>query len=346
MTSEIINKYKKHIYYRNISIIIVTSVLMIICFLISLNTGYSKLSMREIFYILLGKGSQNQKLILFQYRLPRIIISALIGAGLSLSGCIIQGISGNPLSDPGLLGINSGAGLMVILYALLSGVSGTFSIFLLPFLALVGAGVTTITVYLLAYKKHEGISNSRLILTGIAVQSGLFALTVLLIVTLDDMKFSIVAGWQAGQIWGANWSYVLVLLFWMSVLIPFVILKSKTLDILIMGDEIATSLGVNVEKERRKLLAVSVMLSACCVAVGGNISFVGLISPHLARRLVGSRNHILLPVSVLIGAVLVCMADTIGRTVIQPSSIPTGIMVAIIGAPYFIYLLTRKNISS
>ena len=215
MTSEIISKYKKYIYYRNISIIIVTSVLMIICFLISLNTGYSKLSVREIFYIMLGKGSQNQKLILFQYRLPRIIISALIGAGLSLSGCIIQGISGNPLSDPGLLGINSGAGLMVILYALLSGVSGTFSIFLLPFLALVGAGVTAITVYLLAYKKHEGISNSRLILTGIAVQSGLFALTVLLIVTLDDMKFSIVAGWQAGQIWGANWSYVLVLLLWM-----------------------------------------------------------------------------------------------------------------------------------
>ena len=114
MTSEIISKYKKYIYYRNISIIIVTSVLMIICFLISLNTGYSKLSVREIFYIMLGKGSQNQKLILFQYRLPRIIISALIGAGLSLSGCIIQGISGNPLSDPGLLGINSGAGLMVI----------------------------------------------------------------------------------------------------------------------------------------------------------------------------------------------------------------------------------------
>ena len=301
MTSEIISKYKKYIYYRNISIIIVTSVLMIICFLISLNTGYSKLSVREIFYIMLGKGSQNQKLILFQYRLPRIIISALIGAGLSLSGCIIQGISGNPLSDPGLLGINSGAGLMVILYALLSGVSGTFSIFLLPFLALVGAGVAAITVYLLAYKKHEGISNSRLIL---------------------------------------------VLLLWMSILIPFVILKSKTLDILIMGDEIATSLGVNVEKERRKLLAVSVMLSACCVAVGGNISFVGLISPHLSRRLVGSKNHILLPVSVLIGAVLVCMADTIGRTVIQPSSIPTGIMVAVIGAPYFIYLLTRKNISS
>ena len=255
MTSEIISKYKKYIYYRNISIIIVTSVLMIICFLISLNTGYSKLSVREIFYIMLGKGSQNQKLILFQYRLPRIIISALIGAGL-------------------------------------------------------------------------------------------FALTVLLIVTLDDMKFSIVAGWQAGQIWGANWSYVLVLLLWMSILIPYVILKSKTLDIIIMGDEIATSLGVNVEKERRKLLAVSVMLSACCVAVGGNISFVGLISPHLSRRLVGSKNHILLPVSVLIGAVLVCMADTIGRTVIQPSSIPTGIMVAIIGAPYFIYLLTRKNISS
>ena len=343
MSQAAIRKYKRRIARRNRLIITGGLLLLTLCFVISMNTGYSKLSVPDIFRTIVGKGTAEQALILFQYRLPRIVIAMLIGAGLALSGCLLQGISRNPLADPGLLGINAGAGLMVILYALLLGGTDFSSIFLLPFLALIGAGVAAVAVYLLAYQKNEGASGRQLILTGIAVQAGISALTIVLIVSLDDMKFSIVAGWQAGQIWGANWKYVLALLPWLLGLIPFVLLKAKLLDVLTMGDEVAIALGVPVKRERRRLLAASVMLAASCVSVGGNISFVGLIAPHLARQLVGPAHRILLPVSALVGAVLVCAADTLGRTVIQPSAIPTGIMAAMIGAPYFIYLLIPKD---
>ncbi len=343
ITREAIENHKKRIALRNLLIVIGGLLLLMVSFFISMNTGYSKLSILDIFNTIIGKGTENQELILFQYRLPRIVISVLIGAGLSLSGCIIQGISRNPLADPGLLGVNAGAGLMVILYALLVEINSFSSIFTLPFLALIGAAAAAAAVYLLAYKKQDEISGERLILTGIAVQAGISALTTVLIVSLDDMKFSIVAGWQAGQIWGANWQYVLALLPWLCVLIPYVCFKARPLDVLNLGDGVATALGISVERERRHLLGVSVMLAACCVGVGGNISFVGLIAPHLARRLVGPKHQILLPVCALTGAVLVCVADMLGRTLIQPSSIPTGIMTAIIGAPYFIYLLIKRT---
>ncbi len=343
MTQEAVKNYKRKIALRNMWIVIGGALLLISIFFISMNIGYSKLSILDALNTIIGKGTENQELILFQYRLPRIVISVLIGAGLSLSGCIIQGISRNPLAEPGLLGINAGAGLMAILYALLLGITNFLSVFTLPFLALIGAAAAAVAVYFLAYKKQEGISSDRLVLTGIAVQAGISALTTVLIVSLDDMKFSIVAGWQAGQIWGANWQYVLALLPWLCALIPYVLFKAKSLDVLNLGDEVAIALGMSVERERRNLFAISVMLAACCVGVGGNISFVGLIAPHLARRLVGPKHRILLPVCALTGAVLVCVADTLGRILIQPSSIPTGIMTSIIGAPYFIYLLTKSK---
>ncbi len=342
MTREAILKYKRRLALRNLLILMGGLFLLLVSLFVSMNAGYSKLSILDTLNTVAGKGTATHELILFQYRLPRIVISILIGAGLALSGCLIQGISRNPLAEPGLLGINAGAGMMVILYALLLGITNFSSIFTLPFLALIGAAGAAISVYLLAYKKQEGISSERLILTGIAVQAGISALTTILIVNLDDMRFSIVSGWQAGQIWGANWQYVLTLLPWLCVLIPYCLYKAKSLDVLNLGDEVALALGMPVEKERRKILIVAVMLAACCVSVGGNISFVGLIAPHLARRMVGPKHQILLPVCALTGAVLVCIADTLGRMLIQPSSIPTGIMTAIIGAPYFIYLLVRR----
>jgi iron complex transport system permease protein len=172
---------------------------------------------------------------------------------------------------------------------------------------------------------------------------GISALTTLLVVKLDEDQFDFVATWQAGSIWGSNWHFVLALLPWLLLLIPYVLYKARVLDVLNMGDEVAYSLGTSVEKERRGLLAASVALAAPCVAVSGSISFVGLIAPHLARRLVGPKHAILLPTCALTGAVLVSVADTIARVIVQPSEIPTGIMVAIIGAPYFLYLLAKSR---
>lgn len=335
--------YQRKIAKRNAAIVIGCAILLILSFLISMNTGYTKLSPLDTLRTLFGGGSGKENLILFGFRLPRIVVSMLVGSGLALSGCIIQGISKNALADPGLLGINAGAGLMVILYVLFFGAQSFLSVFTLPFLALAGAGVTAVAIYALAFKKGEGVAPMRLILTGVAIQAGISALTTVLVVKLDETQFDFVATWQAGSIWGSNWKFVLALLPWLLVLIPYVLTKSRVLDVLSLGDDVAYSLGASVEKERRRLLGASVALAASCVAVSGSISFVGLIAPHLARRLVGPRHAVLLPTCALTGAVLVSVADTIARVIVQPSEIPTGIMVAIIGAPYFLYLLAKSN---
>lgn len=335
--------FKRKMAIRNTATVVVCAVLLILSFIVSMNTGYSKLSPLDTLRTLFGGGSDKENLILFSFRLPRIVVSILVGAGLALSGCIIQGISKNALADPGLLGINAGAGLMVIMFVLFFGAESFLSVFTLPFLALIGAGVTAIAIYTLAFKKGEGVAPTRLILTGVAVQAGISALTTVLVVKLDETQFNFVATWQAGSIWGSNWRFVLALLPWLLLLIPYVLYKSRVLDVLNLGDDVAYSLGASVERERRGLLAVSVALAASCVAVSGSISFVGLIAPHLARRLVGPKHSILLPACALTGAVLVSAADTVARVIVQPSELPTGIMVAIIGAPYFLYLLAKSR---
>lgn len=340
---QIIEAYKRKIAIRNTLIVIGCVLLLVISLIISMDTGYIKMSPLDVLRTLFGKGTEKEKLILFDFRLPRIIISMLVGSGLALSGCIIQSVSKNPLADPGILGINAGASLMVILYVLIFSAESFLSVFTLPFLALIGAGATAVIVYLFSYKRHEGISTMRLVLTGVAVQAGISALTTLLVVKLDDTQYNFVVAWQAGSIWGSNWKFVITLLPWLAILVPYILTKSSVMDILNLSDDIAYGLGASVEKERRKLLAAAVALAASCVAVSGSISFVGLIAPHLSRRLVGPRHGVLLSTSILIGAVLVSLADTIGRVIIQPSEIPTGIVVAIIGAPYFLYLLSNSK---
>ncbi len=335
--------FKRKIAVRNTVIVLIFLVLLILSFIVSMNTGYTKLSPLDTLRTLFGGGSEKENLILFKIRLPRIVVSILVGAGLALSGCIIQGVSRNALADPGLLGINAGAGLTVILFVLFFGSQSTLSVFTLPFLALIGAGITAVLIYALSYKRQTGITPIRLILTGVAVQAGISALTTVLVVKLDDTQFDFVATWQAGSIWGSNWKFVLALLPWLLLLIPHVLSKARVLDVLNLGDDIAYGLGASVEKERRGLLAAAVGLAAACVAVSGSISFVGLLAPHLARRLVGPRHRVLLPACALAGAVLVSVSDTIARVIVQPFEIPTGIMVAIVGAPYFLYLLARSE---
>lgn len=335
--------YRRKTMLRNAAVLAGCAALLAISFVVSMNTGYTRLTPLDTLRTLFGGGTDKETLILFTFRLPRIVISMLVGAGLSLSGCIIQGVSKNALADPGLLGINAGAGLMVILYVLFFESQSFLSVFTLPFLALAGAGLTAIAIYALSFKKGEGIAPMRLILTGVAVQAGISALTTVLVVKLEETQFDFVATWQAGSIWGSSWKFVLALLPWLLLLIPYVIYKARVLDVLNMGDDVAYGLGASVERERRTLLAAAVALAASCVSVSGGISFVGLIAPHLARRLVGPKHSILLPACALTGAVLVSAADTVARAIVQPSEIPTGIMVAILGAPYFLYLLSKSR---
>ncbi|WP_372339189.1 FecCD family ABC transporter permease [Cohnella sp. WQ 127256] len=324
-------------------VLAIFSISILIAFTLSTNTGFIKLSPMELIHTLFGMGTKKQSLILFDFRLPRIVISVLIGAGLAVSGCILQGISRNSLADPGILGINAGAGLTVMLFISFYPTTNAAPVFLLPILALIGAGLTAALIYVLAYKKHQGLLPLRMILTGVAVAAGISAATIVLTLRLSPDKYQVVATWMAGSIWGTNWKFVLALLPWILVLLPFAFYKSRVLNTLNLGDQIATGLGAPVEKERLVLLAVAVGLAGSCVAVSGGIGFVGLVAPHLARSLVGSRHQILLPTAALAGSLLVITADTIGRWILQPSEVPTGIVVAVVGAPYFLYLLARTK---
>lgn len=328
---------------RKIITLSVLSALIVLVFLISMNTGVIRLSPLEVIKTLFGSGTDKQELVLFEFRLPRIVISLLIGAGLAISGCVMQGISRNELADPGILGINAGAGLMVMLFISFFPSTTAAPVYLLPVLALIGASLTAALICVLAYKKNQGFKPTGLLLTGIAVAAGISAAMIVLTLRLSPEKYQFVATWLAGSIWGSSWKFVLALLPWILVLLPFVMYKAQVMNVLNLGESMATGLGASVTREQLKLLAAAVGLAASCVAVSGGIGFVGLIAPHLSRRLVGAKHQMLLPVTALVGALLVITADTLGRWIIQPSEIPTGIVVAVIGAPYFLYLLSRSR---
>lgn len=320
---------------RGILVMTILGILIVCAFIVSMNTGFIRLSPLDVLKTLFGMGTDKQSLILFDFRLPRIVISVLIGAGLAVSGCILQGISRNPLADPGILGINAGAGLMVMLYVSFFPTTSFRSVFLLPLLALLGSGLTAALIYALSYKRNEGVSPTRLILTGIGVAAGISSAMIVLTLKLDPQKYQFVATWLAGSIWGSNWKFVLALLPWIVVLLPLAFYKARVMNILNLGENSATGLGIPVEKERLLLLAVAVGLAGSSVAVSGGIGFVGLIAPHLARRLVGPKHELLLPASAMTGALLVIVADTIGRWLMQPTEIPTGIVVAGYWGPVF-----------
>ena len=328
---------------REVSILSALAVLIVIIFIISMNTGFMRLSPLEVLHTLLGEGSKQQKLILFDFRLPRIVISLLIGAGFAVSGSILQGLSRNALAEPSTLGINAGAGFAVLIFISFVPATTAAPIFVLPLLALAGAALTATLIYFLSYRRADGLSPTRLILIGIAVGAGIYAFQLILSLRLDPQNYQFVAIWLAGKIWGGDWRFVLALLPWILILLPFAFYKARVLNVLNLGDETSKGLGMPLERERLLLLATAVALAGSCVAVSGGIGFVGLIAPHLARRLVGPRHQIQLPAAALIGALLLLTADTIGRWILQPAEIPTGIVVAIIGAPYFLYLLAKSK---
>nr|WP_080873621.1 iron ABC transporter permease [Oceanobacillus timonensis] len=339
-----IQKNNQHSQFRKaqramlVSAILV--LLMIIIFLISLNTGSIYLTPTEVILTFFGQGTEQQNLILFDFRLPRMVIALLVGMGLAISGAVLQGIVRNPLADPGIIGINAGAGLAVMLFLSFFAVTTTLSVFLMPFLAFLGAAGAALIIYILSYKRSEGILPMRLVLTGIAVAAGINALMIVLTLRLNPETYQFLATWLAGNIWGSDWQFVLALLPWLIILIPFVYAKAMVLNILHLGEETSVGLGANLEKERRGLLVAAVGLAAASVSVSGGIGFIGLIAPHLARQLVGDKHEYVIPVSGLIGAFLLLLADMIGRFIQQPE-VPAGIIVAIIGAPYFLYLLAR-----
>jgi iron complex transport system permease protein len=250
----------------------------------------------------------------------------------------VQAVSRNPLAEPGILGVTGGAGVGAV--AVLT-VVPLASFWLVGGVALLGAALAAALVFGLAARR--GLEQNRLVLIGIGVSSGATALTSLLIVLTDPFNGAKALVWLSGSTYGRTFPQVLPVLVVLLVAVPLLAVAHRRLDLVGLDPDTPRLLGVPLGRTRLWLLAVSVALSAAAVAAVGVIGFVGLVAPHAARSLVGRRSARVLPVAALLGAVLVSVADTVGRTLIAPAQIPVGLTTAVIGAPYFLWLLWRSR---
>lgn len=328
---------------KTLTVALVLVFINVIVILISLNTGSLRIAPMEVARTLLGFGDNKTSLVLFEYRLPRIIITILAGIGLGISGAILQGVSRNPLADPGIIGLHAGASFGLVMFVTYFHSLNDKAALLIPLFTFVGGCLTALIIILLTYDRYKGILPIRLILVGIAIAACFNAITLFLSLRLDEDTYTFASRWLVGNVWGRDWIHVIALLPWIVILTPFGFLQSRKLDAISLGDNTAVGLGVSVLRTRLSMLAIAVALSSASVAMVGGIGFIGLVAPHLARRLVGPRHQHFLPVAGLLGMVILVLSDTVGRSIFQPNAIPAGIVVAAIGGPYFLYLLTKTK---
>lgn len=326
---------------RNTLVFVVLALAAVVLLWFDINAGYRSISLEELGQILTGTAPQSLMFTMVDLRLPRVLTALLVGVGLSLAGCLLQGLSRNDMADPGVLGINAGAGLLIAAFIVFVPASLIPAEAALPVLAFVGSLAVAFAGYRLSVVR--GVSSpARLLLIGVAFATGLSSVTSLIMLQMSDGDYAFVQNWIAGNIWGASWPNVVLLTVGLALLVAFALFKARTLNVLSLGVQAATGLGVDVHRENRILLAAAVAASGLCCAVGGGLTFVGLVCPHLARRLVGPNFRILIPATVLVGIVLMLAADIISRTLLAPNEIPVGLVVAVIGAPYFLYLLAKS----
>lgn len=271
---------------------------------------------------------------LWNIRLPRMILAGLIGINLSLSGAILQGIMGNPLADPSIIGISSGAGLFGIFILV---VCPQFQA-MVPFFAFLGAMLAAVIIYAMAW--NGGIHPTRIILAGVAV-SALFNAGISGTLVLFSDRVHGALTFMNGSLSGRSWGEVRMVLPYTVLGFLAAMLFSRQLNILILGDDVARGLGLNVELTRMAFTALAALLAASAVSAVGLLGFVGLIVPHSIRLLLGNDYHLLFPGSALLGAALLMSSDTFARTIFSPIEIPVGIVMAVLGVPFFLYLLRR-----
>lgn len=313
---------------------------------IGLMWGSYSMNMGEVLSTLVGKGTSLQNMAILQIRLPRICIAFLVAMALSVSGSILQTVTKNPLAEPGMIGINAGAALAVVIFISSKTtnyyqVLGLNSVILIPVIAMLGAMVSSGIIYFFAFKR--GIAPIRLILVGIGVNAGINAIISYYSLTGSKGDYNQVLTWTNGSLWGSSWLYVTIVAPIVLILILLIVAKNKTLDVLQLGDEVATGLGVNVQKESAFLFFLAALLAATATAVAGNIAFLGLLGPQLAKQLTGAKHRWQIPVGACISAVILILADAIARNLFSPIEIPVGIGVSVLGVPYFIYLMMREK---
>lgn len=318
------------------SVMLVLLILLGLCSVLSLAVGSAGYSIQEILKALFSQEDSPVKTIVLNLRLPRIILAILIGSSLSAAGALLQSVMRNPLADPGTIGVSAGAGTaattILLIFPQLSAS--------VPLFAFGGAALACVLIYTMAWK--GGVDPTRIILSGVAINSVLGAYNSLLQLMNSDSLEGVLAFMNA-SLSGRGWHQVQIAACYASVGLVMAFLCIKSANALQLGEEMAKSLGVKVSLNRVLLSAVAAFLAAATVSVAGMIGFVGLVVPHIARLLVGSDYKVMMPVSVVLGAVVLLAADTVGRTVVPGMEIPVGIVMAVCGGPFFLYLLRKKG---
>lgn len=328
---------------KQLIVFIISLVLLFLAITWSITSGEYKMDVNTYLKTLIGQGESMDTLILMNFRMPRMIITLLAGMALSVSGAIIQSVTKNPLAEPGILGINAGGGFAIAVLIIIGQVNPNTFIYVLPLVSTIGGILTAFLIFLFSYNKGKGISPANMVLIGVGLSTALSGGSITIMRKFNEDQAEFISTWLAGNIWGDEWPFVIAFLPWVLIIIPFLFFKSNVLNIINTHDQTARSLGVRLDRERVILLMTAVILSSATVAVAGSIGFIGLMGPHIAKSLVGPRHQLFLPVALTIGAFLLIIADTIGQVIITTGTIPAGIIVAIIGAPYFLYLMFKMK---
>ena len=273
---------------------------------------------------------------LMEYRLPRALLAIIIGGALAISGVLVQSVVRNPLASPDILGINNAAGLVAVTVLIFL---PNLAFYWLPIFAFIGGVLSFILLWMICGFNFRPI---KMAIIGVALSALWAAISHYLMLT-NPVEINTAMLWLTGSLWGRSWAYVNVILPWLLVLLPLPFIFCRDLDTLGLGENKAATLGVSVNKTQILVLVLAVALSTTAVAICGPIAFLGLVAPHLARKLVGGRHRTLLPAAMLIGTLLLQISDILARVIAPPTELPAGILTAIIGAPYFFYLLMRTK---
>ncbi len=312
------------------------AVISVFSVLICTGIGSVKFSVTEVVKALFLSDDSTARLLIWNLRFPRVLVGGLVGVCLSLAGCILQGVMRNTMASPSTIGVTGGASFI----GYITLVAFPAYAYLLPIGSIIGAFVTTMLIYALAYQK--GVSPVKMILSGMAV-SALFGAFNDMIKTFFADSVGNASGFLVGGLNGTGWeSFRMILPYAVVGILICAFLPSK-MNILMLGDETANALGLRTEIFRFFLIAVSSLLAGAAISVAGLISFVGLVVPHIARLLVGSDYKYLFPASALLGFSLVTVCDTIGRVILPPGEVPVSIILSFIGAPFFLYLLRARE---
>ena len=333
------------------AIVVVLFVVMMGVAVVSTAVGPASISPDKVVLIILSKiplvqdhisktWTVGEESIIINVRLPRVVLGLLIGASLALAGVTTQGIFKNPMADPYILGVSSGAAfgasavIVLGISVLLLSVSITAG-------AMIGALAVSFLVFSIARTRNK-IPVETLLLSGIAVSAFFSAITSFLMY-ISGHNLSQIVFWVMGALWSSNWNHVLILTPFLVVASIIIYAFARDLNLMLLGDESAAHLGSDVDRVKMILLAVSSLLAAAAVSVSGIIGFVGLVIPHIMRLIVGPDHRVLIPASALVGAMFLVLADTFSRMIVQPTEMPVGIVTALIGAPFFVYLLIRQK---